>query len=537
MIEADPSLVDIDPLVDPSLPKMNDYLHQFSEEELDAVADTVIDMVAFGFRYMKNEKGLPLVVEWHQLLWLAHLELHPWTLVEGPRGHGKSTIFTLWMLYKVTHDPTYRFLIASHIEELADEFSMRVMSYLEPVEDEPPIGEPYIPRDFQLSKGKQWKLGKAYFQGMRYPWVKTVAAKAGMTGGRFDAAVFDDPFTKLSIDSEKMRRKFKSWTEAAVIPAIDETDKHKIVVIGTKKHLDDWYTDLEKSGEFACHIDQLYSYDEEGNKVYLWPADVIPIKDAAGKVVSWAAKDHGFNEEREGRKRRVMDPQTFAMEMMNKAVTAEGLLFKYEWIQPHFYEDWREEVPERFREFYIGIDPSLGGQDRDTSQFALVVVCFDTRQLGGKIYIVDIVREWIDLGSQEKIIMQKYNEWNRDNRVMGVNMEGDLVNKDFTNRMMARLPIINRITYGYKQKSTGLRGTSSIDKKKRIMQVFGMLCMEGKIRFKNPELCRDTRDFLNYEYLQFPEGSLDGMDAINMAVDLVDFRREVRRVPLSWLDE
>ena len=115
-------------------------------------------------------------------------------------------------------------------------------------------------------------------------------------------------------------------------------------------------------------------------------------------------------------------------------------------------------------------------------------------------------------------------------------MEGDLVNKDFTMRMKSRLPMIHRVTYGHKQKTTGLRGTSAIDKKKRIMQVFGMLAMEGKIRFKTPALCRNTRDFLNYEYLRFPEGTLDGMDAINMAVDQVDFRREIKHAPVAWID-
>jgi len=510
---------ELDPYYDPTLPKMQDYLHRFTEEELDKVADTVCDIVQFARTYMKNEKQQPLVIEWHQLLWLCHLELHPWTLILAPRGHGKSTTFTAWMLYKVTHDSSTRFLIASHVEELAEEFSMRVMQYLEPWEDEPPKDVPYIPRDFALAKGKRWKVGKAYFAGHSYPWVKTVAAKAGMTGGRFDIAVFDDPFTKISISSDKMRRKFKEWVEAAVIPAIDETPKHKIVVIGTRKNLDDWYHDLTVSGEFACHVDQLYSYDDDGKKVYLWPA----VDD----------KDHGFNEERERRKRSVMDPVTFAMEMMNKAVTAEGMLFKYDWIQPHFYEDWRAEVPERFREVYMGIDPSLAGTDPDTSMFGLAVVVYDKRaNINAPIYVVDIVRDWVSLGEQERIIMQKYNEWKPD----GVYMEGDLVNKDLTDRMKARLPMIRKITYGYKQKTTGLRGTSAIDKKKRIMQVFGMLCMDGKIRFKDPKLCRNTRDFLDHEYLQFPEGTLDGMDALNMAVDQVDFRKTIQSSPLVWVE-
>lgn len=501
---------------------MNDYLDQFTDEELDRAADTVIDMVRFAKTYVKNEKQEPLVVEWHQLLWLLHLELHVQVLIQGPRGHGKSSIFTTWMLYHVTHDQSYRFLIASHIEELADEFSQRIQSYLEPMEEEPPIGVPYIPRDFALAKGKKWSVGKAYFKGRSYPFVKTVAAKAGMTGGRFDAAVFDDPFTAIGIDSEKMRRKFKKWVQAAVIPSLDKTPKRKLVVIGTTKHIEDWYQDLRLMKRVASHIDQLYSYNEQGEKVYLWPAVPYPGEDTI--------KDHAFNEEREADVREMQDPQTFAMEMMNIAISAEGLMFKYEWIQDLFYDDWREEVPERFREIYMGIDPSLGGQDSDTSRFALVVICYDNRPHKKMIYIVDIVNEWISVGEQEDIILKKAREWNP----IQINMEADLVNKDMADRMKHRLPIIHKVKYGFQNKTTGLRGTSTIDKKKRILQVAGMLFMDKKIRFRDPRICLNTRDFLNREYLQFPEGSLDGLDALNMAVDLVDFRKEIVHSPVDF---
>ena len=506
----------MDLLYDETLPKMTDYLDGFTEEELDHVADTVVSMVAFAYKYVKNEKGKPLRVEWHQLLWLAHLELHAWVLILGPRGHGKSTTFTTWMLYKLCHESNYKFLIASHIEELADEFSMRVQSYLEEIDPEPLPHEPYLVRDFDIQKGKQWKVGKAYFRGKSYPWVKTVAVKAGMTGGRFDGAVFDDPFTKLSIDSEKMRRRFKSWANTAVLPSLNETPLQKYVVIGTKKHADDWYKDLMDNPEFACHIDQLYSI-VDGEKVYLWPAV--------------DGKDHGFNEERERRKRSQMTPAQFAMEFMNKTVAEDGILFPLKWIEPHFYDDWQAEVPERFREIYMGIDPAMGSERESSSHFGLAVICYDNRPNKQDIYVVELIRERLSMAEQEKIIIQKFRQWNP----IHVNMEGDLVNRDFTRRMKSQLPRIRRVFYTYMGKTTGLSGTSEISKKKRINQVIGMLFMAGKIRFRDPKFDRNTRDFLNYEYLQFPEGNLDLMDALNMAVDLVDFRKTVDGSPLVWI--
>lgn len=508
---------------DEHLPKMNDYLDQFTEEELDIVADKVVRYVAFCSKYMKNEKGKPLIIEWHQLLWVSHLMLHIWSMVLGPRGHGKSTAFTSWMLFEICEDPRLRFLIASHIEELAEEFSLRVQSYLEPQDPEPPLDEPYLIRDYDLHKGKKWTGKRAYFATMTYPFVKVVAVKGGMTGGRYDIGVFDDPFTDLSIDTEKMRRKFKRWVNKAVLPSLDETDKQKCVVIGTRKNVEDWYQDCIDNPEFTCHIDQLYSI-EDGKKTYLWPAVPFPGED---KI-----KDHAFNEQREKKKRNTMSAGEFAMEMMNRPVSEKGILFHESWLSPYYHDDWREAVPEKFREIYIGIDPSLGSESDVASYFGLAVVCYDNRPERQMIYVVDLVREKMSMAEQEEVILQKYREWQPDY----VQIEEEVAVRQFSKQVRSRLPPnVRPVFYSKGGKTTGLRGTSVIAKKKRINQVFGMLAREGKISFKNPRIDRNTRDFLNHEYLQFPEGKLDLMDALNMAVDLVDFRKTITSDPLQWL--
>jgi len=54
MAEAEEAILDA--YYDEHLPKMNDYLDRFSEEQLDQAADRLIRYIAFCAKYMKNIK-------------------------------------------------------------------------------------------------------------------------------------------------------------------------------------------------------------------------------------------------------------------------------------------------------------------------------------------------------------------------------------------------------------------------------------------------------------------------------------------------
>ena len=173
----------------------------------------------------------------------------------------------------------------------------------------------------------------------------------------------------------------------------------------------------------------------------------------------------------------------------------------------------------------------MGSEDERYSFFGLAVICYDSRPEKQDIYVVEIVRERVSLSEQRDIIIKQFKKWNP----LEVNIEEELANRQFSRQMRSQLPRLRPVFYTYKGKTTGLRGSRSINKTKRISQIFGMLCEAGKMKFKDPTVCRKTRDFLNYEYLQFPEGQLDCMDALNMAVDLVDFRKGIDGRPMVWI--
>ncbi len=473
---------------------------------------------AFCLRWLVDEDFEPLDIQPHQKPWFYHVEENEYALLEAPREHGKSTFDNSYLLWRICEDTNLRILIASHIEELADDFSRYIQSHLE---------RPELQREYGFEKGKPWTIGESFFKSKEgyvygHPFMTTVAKMSGMTGKRFDIIIMDDLLTVTNVETEKNRRKMKKWINKAVFPALDHKKKSRIkagkkskrkwIVIGTRKHLDDWYSELEQMPHWTLLRDQLHTVDEEtGKKTYLWPDK--------------------FDEEAEAILRAQMSASEFSMEYMNVPIPEEGNYFKEIWVSLYYYDDWEAEVPERFREIYMGIDPTMGVEGENASHFGLAVICFDTRPERQDIYVVDLVRERMSMPDQEELIIKKFKQWDP----IHINMEGDLVNRQFTAQVRKKIPRIRPVFYTYRGKTTGLKGTAEISKKKRINQVIGGLFKAGKVRFRDPKYDRKTRDFMNYEYLQFPEGNLDLMDALNMAVDLVDFRKQITSDPLQWL--
>jgi hypothetical protein len=220
-----------------------------------------------------------------------------------------------------------------------------------------------------------------------------------------------------------------------------------------------------------------------------------------------------------------MEPDQFAREFMNSPIAGEGIRFKREWIEPHYYTSWQNDVPERHREFYMGIDPSLGSKSDRASYMGLVVVMFDKRADKRDIYVVDMVRSKLSLVEQADIIRAKVEQWNPTR----VRMEDVLVNKIFTTEMRRELPIISPVDYIHSR----LGGTTDVSKIGRIENIAGFLFKAGKIRLKDPKISAMSKLFIEHEYLVFPEGDMDLLDALNMAVDLIDSRKTRSSLPFK----
>lgn len=472
---------------------------------MNVQTESIIPQVReFARRYLDREI-LP-----HQAPWLDTIEQNMYSLHLRPREHGKSTVMRTWLLWRLCNDPDLRVLIASHKEEVADEFSRDILMHLER-ED--------LQAEFGFSPSKPWRVGQAFLETSRPQQKKgstatlgTVAKMAGVTGKRFDIIVCDDPITVETCKTEKTRKRFEHWFNAELFPALDHDDinstetKRKVVVFGTRKHIEDWYSKLMRNPYWVTEIQAMYTV-KDGVKTYLWP--------------------ERFNEQAEAELRAQLEPDEFAMEWMNEPIAAEGLRLKREWIAPYFY---RGKVPvnSRYMRYYIGVDPSLGSKQDRATYAAIAVVAFDERPSNQDIWVVDLIRSRLSLAEQEDIIKRSYEMWTLNGEEPTMVMESVMVNKTFADRMKAQLPRVVLVDYIH----SGLKGTSDVSKIGRIENIFAWLCKKGKVHLPDPVIYPMSKILIEEEYVQFPEGHMDMLDALTLACDRIDMRAQLTQLKI-----
>lgn len=454
-----------------------------------------------GFRddiFAFAEKYMAITLRKHQLDWLENIHNGgKRVLVLAPRGHGKSTIIIIYIMFRICHDTDIKILMASHVESLAKQQARAVQMYIE---------LPMIQSDFGFSKGRPWSVSTFHLAGKIQPVMATVAARGGMVGKRFDIVIFDDLLSLENCINESSREKILNWIRAEVIPAIDpydpdnhEYDKEKMIVIGTRKHQHDWYATLLQTPMYAKVTDVAYTLDGD-IKTFLWP--------------------ERFSDEVLQMRLEELGPRLFAQEYMNQVTPAEGLLLRREWLK--FYD---ELPPKHCYKVAMGVDPSLGSLRERASSLAVAVIAYDTRPEFHHVYVLELFKQQLSLMEQEAKILEIYNKY----RPVSTNIESVLVNTTFSDKMIAMIPGANPIDYMHSR----LKGTSEVNKINRIQTLIGYYFEDGMISLRNPETDTQARDFIEMEYLEFPDGDKDLLDALNLAVDLVEFER-VLDGPLVW---
>ena len=450
------------------------------------------DIFAFARDYMS------INLRPHQLSWLDKIH-HGGkrVLVLAPRGHGKSTIMLVYIIYRICKDTDIKILMASHVESLAKQQARAVQTFLE---------LPKIQHDFDFSKGRPWSVSTFFLGGKIQPVMATVAARGGMVGKRFNVVVFDDLLSLENCMNETSRDNILNWIRGEVIPAIDPYDpeqdaydKEKMIVIGTRKHQKDWYSQLLESRLYTKVLDVAYTMDEQG-KHFLWPEK--------------------FTDEVLEMKKIELGPRLFAQEYMNEVTPSEGLELKREWLGIF------DELPPRHcYKVVMGIDPSLGSKEQKASSLAVAVAAYDTRPEFHHVYVLELFKQKMSLLEQEKKILELVEKW----QPVSTNVESVLVNTTFADRMIAQIPNANPVDYIH----TRLKGTSEVSKLNRIKSLIGAYFEEGLVSLKNPNYNEQARAFIETEYVEFPEGETDLLDALNLACDLVKFDR-MRSGPLIW---
>ncbi len=428
----------------------------------------------------------------HQMKWVKFLEnAGPKCMLLAPRGHGKTTVVNLiWLSWLIVNDPTIRVLLVSHSKERAEEFSVSIRAVME---------NPELQEEFNFKDGSPWRSTSWRLEQSPHakPTLTCKGAMGRMTGWRGDIVIFDDLLEINAVSSEATRKKIDNWIKSEVFFALNPGPRQRIIVVGTRKHIDDWYGQLLNNPDFECRVDRAW----DSNKRPLWKA-MYP------------------REELE-RIYRLNGPLYFAQEMMNEPSPPEGFLLLYKWLR--FYE----HLPDHGHfNYYVGIDPGAGtSKDKRTSWLAICVVAHD--KIYNKIYVVDLYRGKHFPDEQVQVCckyLDKYTD------IKKIYVEAVFEYTHVYNALRERYQNVRKKDYIHER----LKGVSVVKKEERIIQVLAPHIELGKILFKHPNNDQYTKTFINHEYTAFPYGDFDMLDALTLAVHRIVGMRSVDTVPFQF---
>lgn len=416
----------------------------------------------------------------HRTRYLDHFETKDqYILLLSPRDHLKTSTVTGWILQKLCYNPTQRVLCVSNTMELARQNLSVIRNHLE--------GNPRILRDFGNMRSEPW--GSEKIQLLRplspgkEPTCLARSLGASVIGMHFDIIWCDDIVKLENQWTEEQREKVWNWFTGTLLRCLDRHGK--LIVTGTRKHLDDLYHQLLTS---------------KGWTSYVYKAIIDESREAV--LAPWLYPFQRLTAERER-----MGPLMFSQEMQNEPVAMEGLELKKEWVK--FYDPTNPPV---FQWYYMGVDPAMG-KSTGSSYTAVCLIGVTTRY---DFYVLDLIRarwtvEWKD---QVKQLYESYI--NRGWPPLTVGIESIMTFRMLPEELMQTTAMPIRMV-DYREKGD----TQIKDEWHRILAL-GDFFRHGRIYLPDPNQYPMTATFLHEEYLMFPKGEYtDMLNALNIAINLV----------------
>ena len=429
----------------------------------------------------------------HQKIWVKFLmKSGKRCILLAPRGHGKTTIINLiYLAWIIAHDPGIHILIVSNSREMGESFSRSVRDVFEH-ED--------IQRDFNLERGTPWKAGewklKSDIEGTKST-LRVIGVMGRMTGWRGDMVIFDDVLEIKAISSEATRVKIDNWIHLEVLPALNPSPKEKVIVIGTRKHPEDWYGKLLRNPNYDSLVNKAWVDDEK--TIPLWPEVFTP------EVLSDRLIEYG--------------PMRFAQEMMNEPAPPEGYRFKIENMRRY------EHLPDVPLEYYMGVDPSHGvTTGKSLSYFSFTVIAYDPK--AEKSYVVEMFRAKVSPEQQVVICSNTIEKY----KPKLVSVESVFKYSYVYEQLRDKFPHVEPVDYMH----TKMSGTTAVNKTERIENLIGPMIERGEVLFLKPGLDPFTDMFIEYEYIMFPTGSMDMFDALNLTVHKLKSKPTFHRSPFIF---
>jgi predicted phage terminase large subunit-like protein len=437
---------------------------------------------AYFARHYLRRLAPPHQLSWYDFIHTGRRRKH----VEAPRGHGKSEALTyIYPLWRLTQNKDLRILIVSENYDQATKYVQRMRAEIEQNSS--------LRDDFGLAPHDSlpWRTNLFYIRrptSLKDPSVEGTGVGKAITGGRFDIIICDDILSTENQVSELQRENIWLWFTTTLSPILEPDGR--FIVIGTRKHVSDLYgmPPDERTGRKGLLHDPA------------WDCLVQrAIIDTKRREVLWPER---WTYDLLMEQKRSIGHFAFSQEYQNSPVPLGGGMFKTEWLR--FYT----ELPKSgIRGVYMGVDPASGISESASYWGIVTIMVTDDDE----IYVLDLHHDRLDPANGIKRVYEKAKQYRADQ----IGVEAVFHQKSLLQWMETlgiRLPV-TPLDY---------REGGSDKSRNKVLRILGLAPYFERGQIHLPSGDSQTEDFINQEYLPFPDSAHpDRIDALEMAIRII----------------
>lgn len=309
-------------------------------------------------------------------------------MIFAPPRHGKSFITSetapAWFLGKY---PDKKVIAASHTARLSEDMGMLVRNNINN-----PVHQTVFGQQAMIDKSKAAADNFRTVVGGQFFGVGVGGTPIGKGA---DLYIIDDPIrSRADVESEQQREDLKSWYSSAVLSRLE--GKGKIILMHQRWHPDD----------LAGYL--LREHADDGWRVVSFPAI---IEDEEDKAIDYLGRDYGevlipqlHSAEKLKRLRDNMLKRDWLSMYQQRPAEASGDKFNEGMIQKY------ESDPQMIRQnmnVYITVDPA-DSKNKGSDYTAMCVIGLGA---DGNYYLLDMVRDRLDLGERAETLMYLHRFW------------------------------------------------------------------------------------------------------------------------------
>lgn len=191
-----------------------------------------------------------------------------WIMVEAPRDHAKSTVFTVnYPLSEIGNNHNVRIVVASNAAETSEGFVRQIRTIISK--------DRKYKRTFgrlKPDKPAMWRDDAFIVDRDNYkdkdPTVSAVSIGGQVVSKRADIIICDDLLTIENTRTESQRQKVRDWFWTVLFPLLKPGGR--LIVVGTAWNTKDLYQELLGDINFDVRL-RYDAIQDESNKLTLWP--------------------------------------------------------------------------------------------------------------------------------------------------------------------------------------------------------------------------------------------------------------------------